>query len=62
MEKLLDPNLPEIDLRKVVIEETDFAKLVTTCTKLRAITLGPVTDEMIRVSVGVPNAYHSFIF
>eukprot|EP01096_Ripella_sp_DP13-Kostka_P018283 TRINITY_DN9848_c0_g1_i1.p1 TRINITY_DN9848_c0_g1~~TRINITY_DN9848_c0_g1_i1.p1 ORF type:complete len:827 (+),score=356.27 TRINITY_DN9848_c0_g1_i1:189-2669(+) len=48
MNRLLDKHLQEIDLANCVLDEEDFRNLTTTCTKLRALTLGSTTDAMIK--------------
>lgn len=48
VDRLLDENLPELDLHDCDIEEADFQHLVNTCTKLRALSIGPTTDAMLR--------------
>jgi len=48
MGSLLDRNLHELDLAKCEFEDAAYRHLATTCVRLRALTLGPTTDAMVK--------------
>jgi len=63
LDRLLDPNMEELDLLNCEFSDQDYRFIVSACTNLRALTLGASTDAMIKTMVTMnPNLEHLSLF
>lgn len=49
LDRLLDPNLAELDLLSCELSDADHQQILSTCTRLKSLTLGSTTDVIIKL-------------